>query len=130
MFHYLASDGRRRSPGRGSRCSGAEASRPASEPVAAATSAWASSISRSRWSSPRKLSAYTLVTFSVPDGRAANQPNSVVTLRPPMGAPLPGALVRIAVIGSPARSVAVTSAGESRARAAFCSGVAGASIRR
>ena len=35
-------------------------------------------------------------TFSVPDGRAANQPCSVTTLRPPIGAPLPGAVVRIA----------------------------------
>ena len=35
------------------------------------------------------------------------QPKSVVTLSPPMGAPLPGASVRIAVMGSPASSVAV-----------------------
>jgi hypothetical protein len=28
---------------------------------------------------------------SVPEGRAANQPLAVLTLMPPMGAPLPGA---------------------------------------
>ena len=48
---------------------------------------------RSRWSAPRKLSAYTLYVSSVPDGRAANQPDSVVTFRPPIAAPLPGAVV-------------------------------------
>ena len=40
--------------------------------------------------------------FSVPEGRAANQPLAVTTLRPPIGAPLPGAAVSLAVIGSPA----------------------------
>src|SRR4029453_19565183 len=51
----------------------------------------ASSWMRRRCSGPRKLSAYTLLTFSVPDGRAANQPCSARTLMPPMGEPLPGA---------------------------------------
>ena len=44
----------------------------------------------------------------MPDGRAANQPDSVTTFRPPIGAPLPGAVVSIAVIGSPASWSAVT----------------------
>jgi hypothetical protein len=61
----------------------------------------------------------------VPDGRAANQPFSVTTFRPPIGASLPGARVSLAVIGSPASSVAVTCSGESLPSAAFCSRVAG-----
>ena len=65
----------------------------------------------------------------MPDGRAANQAFSVVTLRPPIGASLPGAVVSFAVIGSPASSVAVTASGESLPSAAFSSRVAGASIR-
>ena len=44
----------------------------------------------------------------MPDGRAANQPSVETTLSPPIGAPLPGAVVRIDVIGSPARVDAVT----------------------
>ena len=44
----------------------------------------------------------------MPDGRAANQADSVVTLSPPIGASFPGAVVSFAVIGSPASSVAVT----------------------
>ena len=67
--------------------------------------------------------------FSVPDGRAANQPASVVTFRPPIGASFPGALVSFAVTASPASAAAVTEAGVSFLNAAFCSGVAGASIR-
>ena len=66
---------------------------------------------------------------SVPEGRAANQPLAATTFRPPMGASLPGAVVSLAVIGSPASSVAVTASGESFASRAFCSGVAGASMR-
>src|SRR3712207_4132609 len=65
----------------------------------------------------------------MPDGRAATQAFSVVTLSPPMAASLPGARVILAVIGSPASSVAVTSSGESFPSAAFCSRVAGASMR-
>ena len=65
----------------------------------------------------------------MPDGRAANQPFSVTTLSPPIGAPLPGAVVSLAVIGSPASSRAATADGESRFRIAFCAGVAGASMR-
>ena len=45
-------------------------------------------------------------TSSVPLGRAANHAESVVTLRPPIFAPLPGASVSLAVICSPASSVA------------------------
>ena len=38
----------------------------------------------------------------MPEGRAANHAFSVVTLRPPIAAPLPGAVVSFAVISSPA----------------------------
>ena len=65
----------------------------------------------------------------MPDGRAANQPFSLATLSPPMAAPLPGAAVSVAVIFSPASSVAVTCDGDSLASTAFCSRVAGASTR-
>ena len=44
-------------------------------------------------------------------------------------APLPGAVVIIAMIGSPASSVAMACAGDNCASTAFCSGVAAASIR-
>ena len=64
----------------------------------------------------------------MPDGRAANQPFSVTTLSPPMAAPLPGAVVSFAVIGSPASSVAAT-VGRQPLRIAFWAGVAGASMR-
>ena len=67
--------------------------------------------------------------FSVPDGRAANHPFCVTTFRPPMLALLPGALVSLAVILSPASSVAVTASAVSFLNAAFCSGEAGASMR-
>ena len=66
---------------------------------------------------------------SVPDGRAANQPCSVATFRPPIGAPLPGAAVSVAEIGSPASVRVATISGDSRASFFFCSGVAGASTR-
>jgi hypothetical protein len=46
-----------------------------------------------------------------------------------MAAPLPGASVSRAVIGSPASSVAVTSSAESAASFAFCWRSAGASTR-
>jgi len=62
-------------------------------------------------------------------GSLRRQADSVVTLRPPILAPLPGASVSLAVISSPASSVAVTSSGESAPSFAFCSRVAGASIR-
>jgi len=39
----------------------------------------------------------------VPDGRAANQPLRVTTLRPPIGALFPGARESFAMIGSLAR---------------------------
>ena len=52
---------------------------------------------------------------SVPDGRAANQPLSRLTFKPPMGAPLPGAWVSTAWIVSPASSVIRTCCRESLA---------------
>ena len=67
--------------------------------------------------------------LSVPEGRAANQPLAVTTFKPPIGALLPGALVSLAMIGSPASCDAVTASGDSFASLAFCSGVAGASMR-
>ena len=67
--------------------------------------------------------------FSVPEGRAANQPLAAMTFKPPMGALLPGALVSLAVMGSPASSESLTASGDNLASLAFCSGVAGASIR-
>ena len=66
---------------------------------------------------------------SVPDGRAANQPLAATTLSPSIGASFSGAVVSLLVIGSPASVVAVTVSGESFCSRAFCSGVAGASIR-
>ena len=67
--------------------------------------------------------------FSVPDGRAANQPLAVTTFKPPMEASLPGARVSLAVIGSPASFDSLTASGERFCSLAFCSGVAGASMR-
>ena len=46
---------------------------------------------------------------SVPEGRAANQPFAVTTFSPPSDAPFPGARVSVAVIVSPASSVALMS---------------------
>ena len=65
----------------------------------------------------------------MPDGRAANQADSVQTFSPPIGAPLPGAEVSLAVIGSPASSVALTASGDSLASRAFSSRDAAASTR-
>ena len=67
--------------------------------------------------------------FSVPDGRAANQPVRATTFSPPIGAPSPGALVSLAVIASPASCVASTASGESFPSLAFSAGVAEASMR-
>ena len=67
--------------------------------------------------------------FSVPEGRAANQPLAVTTFSPPIGALFPGARVSLAVIGSPARCDSFTLSGESFCSLAFCSRVAGASMR-
>ena len=67
--------------------------------------------------------------FSVPEGRAANQLFSVTTLMPPIGASLPGAFVRIAVMSSPPSVVAVTSFASSLANFCFCSSVVGVSMR-
>ena len=57
--------------------------------------------------------------FSVPDGRAANQPLAATTFNPPMAALLHGRAVSFAVIGSPASVNAVTSPGESLPSTAF-----------
>ena len=46
----------------------------------------------------------------MPDGRAANQPCSATTFRPPIGAPLPGASVTLANRVSQAAQSAVTDA--------------------
>ena len=67
--------------------------------------------------------------FSVPEGRAANQPLWVAIFKPPIAALLPGARVSLFVIGSPARVDAFSASGDSLPSAAFCAGVAGASIR-
>ena len=67
--------------------------------------------------------------FSVPDGRAANHPLRATTLSPPMEAPLPGARVSLASMGSPARLSSFTASGESFESRAFSSGVAAASMR-
>ena len=60
--------------------------------------------------------------FSVPDGRAANQPLAATTFRPPIGALLPGARVSLAVIGSPASFDSLTASGDSFCSRAFCCG--------
>ena len=76
----------------------------------------------------RKAVKWNSPFFGV-EGRAANQPFAVATLSPPIGAPLPGAVVSFAVIGSPASMVAVTASAESRPSASFSSLVAGTSVR-
>src|SRR5215471_18408503 len=63
--------------------------------------------------------------FSVPEGRAANQPFAVTTLRPPMAALFPGARVSFAVISSPARRDSLTSSGDNASNFAFWAGLAG-----
>ena len=67
--------------------------------------------------------------FSVPEGRAANQPFAATTFSPPMAALLPGARVSFAVIGSPASVDSLTASGASFCKRDFCSGVAAASMR-
>ena len=57
--------------------------------------------------------------FSVPDGRAANQPFAVQTFNPPMSALLPGARVSFAVMASPASVLAMTASGVSFLNAFF-----------
>ncbi len=70
-----------------------------------------------------------LVDLLRAEGRAQNQPSPVTTLTPPIAAPLPGATLRTAVMGSPA-SVSVPSwACDRFFSTAFCSRVAGASMR-
>jgi hypothetical protein len=53
----------------------------------------------------------------------------VETFNPPIALPSPGALVRMASIGSPASSFAFTCSGESFASSDFSSTVAAASVR-
>ena len=65
----------------------------------------------------------------MPEGRAANHACCVTTLSPPIGASLPGALVSVARMVSPASTVTGTSSGERVFSFAFCSAVAGASMR-
>jgi len=67
--------------------------------------------------------------LSVPEGRAANQPLAVTTFKPPIGALFPGAWVSLALIGSPARVDAFTASDDNSRSFAFCSAVAGASMR-
>ena len=55
----------------------------------------------------------------MPEGRTANQPLGAVTLRPPISAPFPGALVNLAVIGSPASSFAARASGRSDFKSFF-----------
>jgi len=64
---------------------------------------------------------------SVPDGRTANQPFLAATFKPPMGALLPGALVSLVVIGSPASSSSLMASGDKLPMAPFSAGVAGTS---
>jgi len=65
----------------------------------------------------------------VPDGRAANQPLRAMIFTPPIGASMPRARVSLAVMVSPASCDSRTDSGESFSSRAFCSGVAGASMR-
>src|SRR2546427_10107479 len=66
--------------------------------------------------------------FSVPDGRAANHPFAVTIFSPPIAALLPGALVSLAVMGSPASFSSLTASRDSFCRRVFCSDVAGAIV--
>ena len=59
---------------------------------------------------------------SVPEGRAANQPDCVVTFTPPIGLWFPGASLSFAEIGSPASVVAVIAAGVNQLQAAAAAG--------
>lgn len=65
----------------------------------------------------------------LPEGLAANQPLFATTFSPPIGASFPGALVSVAMIGSPARSDSFTASGESFCNFTFCSGLAETSMR-
>src|SRR5437899_1542755 len=130
-IHRRGRGGRREKKRRGTKAllpsapSAPSAVNPLLHPSARLTIACASSTIFARCSGPRKLSAYSLYTSSVPDGRAANQPFAVVTFSPPIAAPLPGALVSFAVIGSPASPPAVTASGDSAFSFFFSSGLAG-----
>src|ERR1700756_5297306 len=63
------------------------------------------------------------------EARAATHPTFPASFTPPMGAWLPGALVNLATMGSPANSVSFTESAESFCSLRFCSGDAGASMR-
>ena len=72
---------------------------------------------------------YREIEFRHEDALWANQPLPVTTFNPSIGAPFPGARVSFATIGSPARFGALTDSGDNLSSAAFCSSVAGASMR-
>src|SRR5262252_6880788 len=57
---------------------------------------------------------------SVPEGRAANHPRSATTLRPPMGASFPGAVVSVFRMGSLASVGAATASGDNASSFLFC----------
>ena len=67
--------------------------------------------------------------FSVPDGRAANQPLAVDDLQAADRRVVAGRAVSLAVIGSPASVGRRDRFGRELLQRAFCSGVAGASMR-
>ena len=69
-----------------------------------------------------------VVHTAVPPLRA-RQPSTLTTFRPPIGAPLPGAEVSLAVIRSLASVSAATCSGDSLPSTAFCSRVAASSMR-
>src|SRR5258708_37043719 len=66
--------------------------------------------------------------FWVRRGAAEHNRFSATIFKPPMGALLPGALVSLAVIGSPARFDSFTASGVSFPNFAFCCGVAGGAV--
>jgi hypothetical protein len=82
----------------------------AARPSAADTTALASSCTVARWAGPRKDSR---TPCRRPRCRTDGPDHacSVRTTRPPIAAPLPGAVVSFSTIGSPASSVALTCSG-------------------
>ena len=65
----------------------------------------------------------------MPEGRAANQPPSLTTFKPPTAASLPGPRVNFAVILSPPIVAVLTASGVRFLSLFFSAGVAGASMR-
>lgn len=63
--------------------------------------------------------AVKLVASSVPAGRTANRADSVVTMRAPMGASLPGVRASFATIGSQTSSVTATTQSMRTGRGVF-----------